>query len=416
MTIIYKKNIPYIEGQNLSDLTRLFKTPFYVYSQKKITDNFVKLKKSLNTDIYFSIKANSNQSIITLLNLLGAGSDVVSIEEMKRALSAGVSPDKIIFEGVGKTESDIEFAINKKIKQINVESIEELKRIISISNLLNKKTSIGIRINPNIKTNKIDKISTGSKTDKFGIDFDKLNEVCKILKSQKKIRFSGITCHAGSQIFDIKIFEKIFRKMKKAVKIFQLNNLQIKNLDLGGGFGVPYNKTQSKLNINKLAILMNKFFKNEPYKISFEPGRYLVANAGFLITKIITSKQNSNIKFLITDAGMQTFLRPALYNIEHKIIPFNRKGEETKYTIAGPICESSDILARNIKLPSQTTNNFLIINDVGAYGSVMSSNYNSKCLPNELIVHKNKFALIREGDKINKIIKKDKLPNWLIKN
>ena len=413
MSITYRNNIPFLEEQNLVELTNSIQTPFYVYSQNKICDTFLDLKKILKKDIYFAIKANSNQSIIALLNSLGAGADVVSFEEMQRALTAGVSPERIVFEGVGKSTSDISSAINNNIRQINIESIEELQLVDTIAKALNKKPRIGLRINPDINADILDKIATGKKTDKFGIDFNQLYLTCEILKSLNNIKFSGLSCHVGSQILEINIFERIFKKMKQAIEIFQSKNFPIEHLDLGGGFGIAYDESQNKLDINKLVILIDNIFPNPTFKISFEPGRYLVASAGYLITKILTCKKNSNINFLITDAGMQTLLRPAMYNAFHRIIPFNQKGDKTTYTIAGPICESSDILAKDIKLPAQKMNNFLVICDVGAYGSVMASNYNSKCLPIEVLVNKNKYAVIRNKENIQDIIEKDKLPNWI---
>ena len=412
MGITYKNEIPFLEEQNLLELTNSVQTPFYVYSQKNISDTFLELKKILNKDIYFSIKANSNQAIISLLNKLGAGADVVSQEEMQRALTAGVSSDRIILEGVGKSKSDITNAIHNNIRQINVESIDELRLVDTIANTLNKKPRIGVRINPDIDAETLDKISTGRKTDKFGIDFHQLQGTCEILNSLENIKFSGLSCHIGSQIFQIKTFEQTFKKMKQAVEIFQYNNLPIDYLNLGGGFGIEYDNNKNQLDINKLSILINDTYPNPSFKISIEPGRYLVAQAGYLVTKILISKQNGDVNFLITDAGMQTLLRPAMYNSFHKIIPFNQNGKETIYTIAGPICESSDILAKDIKLPFQKKDNFLIICDVGAYGSVMASNYNSKCLPAEILVNQNEYAVIRDHENIKTLIDRDKLPNW----
>ena len=413
MSIAFRNDIPYLEEQNLVELSNSIQTPFYVYSHKKINDTFLELNKLLNKDIYFAIKANSNQAIIAILNSLGAGADVVSLEEMQRALTAGVSPEKIIFEGVGKSNTDIENAIHNNIRQINVESIEELKLVDNIANSLNKKPRIGLRVNPNINAETIDKVSTGRKTDKFGIDFEQLNETCHVLKLLKNIKFMGLSCHIGSQIFQINIFEQVFNKMKQAIEIFQSNNLSIDHLDLGGGFGIAYDNTQNQFDINKLATLIDDIFPDPSFKISFEPGRYLVANAGYLVTKILTCKQNGGINFLITDAGMHTLLRPAMYNAFHKIIPFNQKGRETTYTIAGPICESSDVLVKDIMLPTQKKDNLLIICDVGAYGAVMASNYNSKCLPAEVLVNQTKYAIIRHQENIETLISRDKLPDWL---
>ncbi len=413
MIILFKNEKPFIEGVCLDELTTSVETPFYVYSQKSITDTYEKLKNSINAKIFFSVKANSNQAIISLMKSLGAGVDVVSAGELERALVAGISPDKIIFEGVGKSINDIEHAVHSNIRQINIESIEELNMINTIGQTLNKKIIIGIRLNPDIDSLSHHKISTGRKTDKFGITFNLLPDLCAKINKLEQIQLNGISCHIGSQIHDIKIFEKVFNKMKKATEIIKDNNLTITHLDLGGGFGVVYNK-EKELNLKELSSLMNSIFKDKSYDISFEPGRYLVANAGVLITKILTSKTNESINFLITDAGMHTLLRPAIYNAYHKIIPLtNNSNNKIEYTIAGPICESSDILAKQIILPQQQTGNFLAICDTGAYGAVMSSNYNTKGLPAEILVSHNSFAIIRNHEKVSSIIARDIIPNWL---
>ena len=413
MGLYFKDNKPFIEDQNLLELTSKVSTPFYIYSQKSIEENYNKLKRSLKREIFYSVKANSNQSIIKLLDSIGAGIDVVSVEELKRALKAKVSPSKIIFEGVGKSEKDIEFAITKNIRQINVESIEELILIDEISKKLNNITSIGIRINPDIDARSLDKISTGRRTDKFGIGFRELSNVCDIIKNSEKIKFEGLSCHIGSQIFELSTFEKFFLKMKDAVNIFKEHNLNIQHLDLGGGFGVSYSSDNKELDFSKLALLVEKIFPDPGFEISFEPGRYLVATSGFLLTKILINKKNSDNNFLITDAGMQTFLRTAIYDSFHKIISLKKEPEEIKYNIAGPICESSDILGKDVLLPKQYRNDFLLICDVGAYGSVMASNYNSKCLPAEILIFENKYKIIRESQTLESIIKKDNIAEWL---
>ena len=413
MIISFKNDKPFIEGVCLDEVTSAIETPFYLYSQKFITDTYKKLKDSLNTKIFFSVKANSNQAIISLMKSLGAGADVVSAGELERALRAGISPDKIIFEGVGKSLNDIEYAVHSNIRQINIESMEELNMINAIGQRLNKKIFIGARLNPDIDSQSHDKISTGRKTDKFGITFNLLPDLCSEIKKLEQIQLKGISCHIGSQIHDIKIFEKIFSKMKKAAEIIINNNLSITHLDLGGGFGVVYNE-EKELNLKELSSLMSSIFKDTSYDISFEPGRYLVANAGVLITKILTTKTNESVNFLITDAGMQTLLRPAIYNAFHNIISLtNNSNDKIEYTVAGPICESSDILAKKILLSQQQTGNYLAICDTGAYGAVMSSNYNTKGLPAEVLVSNESFSIIRNYEKVSNIIARDIIPDWL---
>ena len=352
MIISFKNDKPFIEGVCLDELTTAIETPFYLYSQKSITDAYKKLKDSLNTKIFFSVKANSNQAIISLMKSLGAGADVVSAGELERALRAGISPDKIIFEGVGKSLNDIEYAVHSNIRQINIESMEELNMINAIGQRLNKKIFIGVRLNPDIDSQSHYKISTGRKTDKFGITFDVLPDLCSEIKKSEQIQLNGISCHIGSQIHDIKIFEKVFNKMKKATEIIKENDLSIDHLDLGGGFGVVYDD-EKELNLKELSSLISSVFKNTAYDISFEPGRYLVANAGVVITKILTTKTSESVNFLITDAGMQTLLRPAIYNAFHNIIALtNISNDKIEYTVAGPICESSDILAKKFYYPN----------------------------------------------------------------
>ena len=413
MIISFRNEKPFVEGVCLDKLTTTVETPFYVYSQKSVTDAYEKLKSYLNAKIFFSIKANSNQAIISLMKSLGAGADVVSAGELERALHAGISPNKIIYEGVGKSMQDIEYAVHSNIRQINIESIEELHKINALGQRLNKKIFIGVRLNPDIDSQSHYKISTGRKTDKFGITFNLLPDLCSEIKKLEQIQFNGISCHIGSQIHDIRIFEKVFNKMKKATEIIKENDFSINHLDLGGGLGVVYDD-EKELDLKELSSLLSSVFKNTSYDISFEPGRYLVANAGILITKILTTKTNESVNFLITDAGMQTLLRPAIYNAFHNIIALTSIGnDKIEYTVAGPICESSDILAKKILLSPQQTGNYLAICDTGAYGAVMSSNYNTKGLPAEILVSSDNFSIIRNHEKISDIIARDIMPNWL---
>tara|TARA_Y100000590_G_scaffold51652_1_gene54245 strand:- start:2572 stop:3810 length:1239 start_codon:yes stop_codon:yes gene_type:complete len=412
MIINFQNQQPFIEGVCLDDLTKNIETPFYVYSQKKITESYNQINIFNKTDIFYSVKANSNQAILTLMKKLGAGADVVSIGELKRAIKAGFDRNKIIFEGVGKSQTDLEFAINNNIRQINIESFEEMQVINSLGKKLNKNIDIGVRINPDIKANTQDKISTGRKKDKFGISIELINDILTLINKYDNLNLVGLSCHVGSQIHDIDVFEKVFNKMKNTTDILKKNNIKIKFLDLGGGFGVTYNQ-EKILDLNGISNLIDKIFKNEEYNISIEPGRFLVANAGILVTKVITSKKNSDINFLITDAGMQTFIRPALYNAFHKIIGLNNNNKKDIYTVAGPICESSDIFANSIELPKQKSGDFLAICDVGAYAFVMASNYNTISLPSEILINKKNYSVIRKKENISEIIQKDVIPDWL---
>jgi len=414
MNIHFKDNMPFFEGVCINDITRSYATPLYLYSQKEITNTYNKLKNNLPAEIFFSVKANSNQAILTLMKNCGAGADVVSFGELQRSLEAGFDTNKIIFEGVGKSKKDIEYAIQNNIRLINVESINELFLIDKIGKDLNKTINIGVRLNPDIDGKTLDKISTGKKMDKFGISINLLSEIILLVKSLTHVNLKGISCHIGSQIHEISIFQKVFTTMKEAASISLSNGIKLEYLDLGGGFGVNYEKDLNDLNITDLGKLITSVFNNVPYKISFEPGRYLVAKAGIIITKILTSKENGGINFLITDAGMQTLLRPAMYGALHRVKALNDlDSKNMHYTVAGPICESSDIIGTEIILPKQKADNYLAILDAGAYGASMASNYNSRGIASEILVHENNFFVIRQEEKISTIIKRDLIPNWL---
>ena len=403
------KNKLQIEKINIDKLIKKYQTPLYVYSYNKLKNNYKKLTNILKKNIYYSVKANSNQAIISLFSKLGSGIDVVSGEELQRALKAKVNPNKIIFEGVGKSKDDLRLAIKKNIRQINIESVDEIKIINQLAKFLKRKINIGIRINPNIdgKTNK--KISTGLDHNKFGINLKDLKKTIDKIKSSSNINFVGISCHIGSQIFSLSVYKRLFLKMIELEKFFTKNGLVVKHLDLGGGMGYDYAK-KMKFDLYKFSRLINKYFSNVDYEISFEPGRFLTANSGLLITKILMIKSSRKINFIVVDAGMNTLIRPALYNEMQNIFsPKKNKGKK-KYSIVGPICETSDTFAKEIVLPKQSIDDILIIEDVGAYGSSMSSNYNSKVLPAEILIKDNKDYLIRKRQDINELIKRDKIP------
>ena len=414
MKIYFKDKKPFFEDVCINDLIKSVSTPFYIYSQKTITDSYNYLKKSLSSEIFFSVKANSNQAILKLIKNCGAGANVVSIGELHRALKAGFKPTNIIFEGVGKSKEDIKFCIKKNIRLINTESINEIILINQIGTEANKKVNIGIRFNPDIEANTLDKISTGRKTDKFGISISKLKEIINLIRTLPNVKLKGISCHIGSQIHDIDTYKKVFLIMKEVAEQICNLGINLKHVDLGGGFGVNYEGETNKINISSIGKLVRSIFRNSDYNISFEPGRYLVAKAGILITKILTTKENGGINFLITDAGMQTLIRPAMYGSLHRLKALDDISEKSKrYTVAGPICESSDIIAKDINLPKQKTENYLAILDVGAYGAVMASNYNSRGISSEILVNKNKYFVIHQEEKILQIIKRDSIPSWL---
>ena len=412
--LTYKNNDPYIEGTSLYDLVKVCQTPFYVYSQQKIINQVNKTKEILGNNIFYSIKSNSNQAILKLMNSLDIGADVVSVGELKRALEAGFDPNKIIFEGVGKSEQDLLYAIHKNIRLINTESLEEIKLLDNLANEKNKIVDIGVRLNPDVDGETLSKISTGKKTDKFGIEFENLDKIIKLVKSCKNLNLIGISCHIGSQISKNEAYKNTFSQMKMAADKFIESGINIKHVDLGGGFHVKYEDSDPDFNIKKVKEELDNCFTQTNYELSFETGRYLIAEAGLTVTSIVTIKNNGGINYLIVDAGMNTLIRPAMYGAHHEILAIDLKSEEIMdYAIAGPICESSDVFLKNIKLAKQKIGNLLVIKNTGAYGKVMSSNYNSRPLHSEILVHNDNYAIIYSPEKIEKTIEADIIPSWL---
>tara|TARA_B100000575_G_scaffold14546_1_gene10359 strand:+ start:1563 stop:2804 length:1242 start_codon:yes stop_codon:yes gene_type:complete len=410
----FKKELPFVEDTSLHDIIKVCETPFYVYSQEMITNKVKMTKKILGKNIFFSVKANSNQAILKLMNSLEIGADVVSIGELKRSLSAGFSPSKIIFEGVGKSKEDLIYAIQKNIRLINTESLEEIKLLQKLASEKNKLVDIGIRLNPNIDGGTISKISTGKKTDKFGIEINEIENIVNLVSNCDNLNLIGISCHIGSQISSIDAYKNTFIEMKKAADKFLASGINIQHVDLGGGFHVSYNKNDPIFRIEDVKSELDACFNAPVYELSFEPGRYLIADAGVLVTSIINTKQNGGVNYLIVDAGMNTLIRPAMYNAHHDIETISKNTDNSiTYTVAGPICESTDIFVKNILLSKQNIGDILIIKNTGAYGKVMSSNYNTRPLPTEVLVNKENFAMVYIPEKIEKSIEEDIIPSWL---
>jgi diaminopimelate decarboxylase len=396
----YIQNKLYCEKVLLEQIANTVNTPTFIYSKETISENINNYKKAFskfNPLICYAVKANSNIAILKLISELGCGFDCVSEGEIRRVFKAGVTANNVIISGVGKTDEEIEFCIKNNILLINVESIEEIHRISSIAKKRNVKINIGIRINPNIDSGSHKKIRTGTNKDKFGIDLNNIKEVIAIQNTNSYINLIGISCHIGSQITSITPFEKTFKIMANLIEIFRAKKLNFKYIDIGGGVGINY-KNEKLINLNDLVKLYEKYLAKYNLQLILEPGRSIIGNAGMLLTKVIEIKNSSlKIPFLIIDAGMNDIIRPALYNAYHKILPNNiKKIKSKKYNIVGPICESSDIHAKNYPLPIQNVGDLLIIADSGAYCSSMASNYNSRLFAAEVLVDNINFKIIRK--------------------
>jgi diaminopimelate decarboxylase len=396
----------FIENSSVINLARKNKTPFYVYSEKQIKENYLKLAKGFkNTNplICFATKANTNLSIIKMLGKLGAGADVVSGGELLKALKAGIKPNKIVFSGVGKTEEELQLAIRKKILLINIESESEARLLNNLGKKVNKNISVGFRLNPDVdaKTNK--KISTGKSENKFGISIKDFYTIYKNRKKFKNLKIDALSVHIGSQILSDIPYKKTLNVLLKVI-----NNLKIKlkHIDLGGGFGISYEKKNKEINLNKYAKLVHNFKKKLNCNIIFEPGRSLVGNAGILVSKIQYIKKGPNKYFIVLDAGMNDFMRTALYEAKHEIIPVNKifKKISSAIEFVGPICESTCKFTAYKNYQKIDEGQFVAITNTGAYGSSLSSNYNTRPLIAEILVSKNKFKIIRKRQNLLKLI------------
>ena len=414
----YKNGELLIEGINVSDIAEKIKTPFYCYSLNHLKEQYTKLDESIELkdyEICFSIKSNSNQSIIKTFSKLGSGADVVSIGELKRALKAGIPSKKIVFSGVGKTSEEIEYAIKNDILMFNVESISELKKISQISKDLNIKSNISLRMNPDISAGGNEKISTGKAQDKFGIDWKSTIESYDFAASLPGIKIIGIDFHIGSQINEIKPFEESLDLLVGIISELRKKGHDIKVFDIGGGLGVQYHPKEKPLDIKKYGKLLSEKLGEIECKIIIEPGRFLTANSAILVTKIIYIKNTETNNFLIVDAAMNDFIRPTLYGSYHEIITINedKKGNLSNYDIVGPVCETGDYFGKKIPIGKVDEEDLLAIKSVGAYGSVLSSNYNTRASINEILVNNDEFEIIRDRIEDEELINRDKIPDWI---
>ena len=402
----YKKNNLFVERVSVKKLASRITSPFYLYSKGNIVQNyksFLNNFKKSNPLICFSVKANSNIQILKILKKMGSGADVVSGGELLKAIKSGIKPNKIVFSGVGKTEDEIKLAIKKNILLINVESENEAILINKISAKLNKKTSIGIRLNPDINAPTHKKISTGKAEDKFGLSKTNLISFCLNINKFKNLKLNAISVHIGSQILKENPFKKTLKVLEEIIKKTKIN---FRFVDLGGGFGITYQEKDKKLNLRNYSILVEKFRRRFNCNIIFEPGRAIIGNTAILVSKIQYLKKGSNKTFAILNAGMNDFMRTALYDAVHNIIPVIKNGKKNNGPLefVGPICETTCKFIKYNKYQKLNQSDYVAISDVGAYGASLSSNYNTKPLIAEIIINKSKARVIRKKQDIKSLL------------
>ena len=402
----YINNNLSVEKIKVKDIAKKFGTPTYCYSYKKLKDNINNFKnnfKSFSPLICFAIKSNSNVNLIKEIRKLGFGADVVSMGELMMALKAGIKPKKIVFSGVGKTATEIGFAIDKKILLINAESKSEIVEIERIAKSKKITVNIGIRLNPNTDAKTLKQISTGKKENKFGVDEKVFFDLVNYVKLSKNIKLKCLSVHIGSQILDHKPYKKMLNVIGKIIK---KSNYNFEFIDLGGGMGISYEKTNKKLNYQKYNTAINKFLKDHKSKIIFEPGRSIVGNIGSLISKVIYIKENEKKDFIILDAAMNDLMRPALYGANHKTLPVIKTNQVSKkvYEFVGPICESTDKFTTLKKFQKLKEKDLIVMCDTGAYGMSLSSNYNLRPKAAEILIKGSKINVIKKRQKLEELI------------
>jgi len=397
----YKNNKLYCENVPVEKIASAAGTPVYIYSKKQVIGNYLNLNnafKSISHLICYAMKANSNHAILKTLFSLGAGADITSGGELYRALRAGVPPDKIVFAGVGKTKEEIEYALKIGILMFNVESTEEIELISRISRQIKRKTRIAIRVNPDIDPHTHKHITTSKAENKFGIPYEQAASTAEKIRKDKNLILSGLHCHLGSQIISLSPYIQMAKKLSLLVKQLTARGMRLEYLDIGGGLGIKYHNEKPPTPY-ELAESILPVLKNLNLKLILENGRYIVGNSGILLTKVIYHKSVKNKKFLIVNSGMTDLIRPAFYDAYHEIVPAELgKSIKTRVDVVGPICESSDYLGRNRLLPWNSTDQLLAVLCAGAYCFSMSSQYNSRPRPPEVMVEGNKWKIIRKRE------------------
>tara|TARA_B100000287_G_scaffold130141_1_gene122210 strand:- start:1690 stop:2940 length:1251 start_codon:yes stop_codon:yes gene_type:complete len=412
MTIEYKNNDSFIDGISLKKIAGDFGTPCFIYSHNDLVKNFSEIKNVFASEkrkVFYSVKANSNLSILKVLLELGAGFDIVSLGELERVIKIGAQPEKIIYSGVGKSEEEIIRSLEYGIHCFNVESFSELERINSIAAKLNKVAPVSIRINPNIDPGSHEFISTGVETTKFGINLKNMMDAFIYANNEKSIELLGIDYHIGSQIESLDPFKEAIISVKKIIDQLKENNINIKLIDMGGGLGINYQNNDAP-SLNDFGKTINQVINDNElsdYDFIIELGRSIVGNVGYILTSVEYIKKDSEKNFVIVDAGMDNLIRPALYDAWHEIKPItDNKEQNILCDIVGPVCECTDFLGKDRRLSVQQ-GDLLIISSCGAYASSMASNYNSRPKPSEIMIKNGEMHIISRKEKINDLFSRE---------
>lgn len=406
----------YCEDVSVSEIAQEVGTPFYLYSHATLRHHFVTFQEAfedVSCLICFSAKSNSNLAVLKLFGNLGGGLDIVSGGELFRGLKAGISPDRIVFSGVGKREDEIVYALERGILMFNVESFEELELTDQCAARLNKKAPIALRVNPDVDAKTHPHISTGLKENKFGLTMGAAAEAYKAANVLAHVEVIGISCHIGSQVTEVAPFVDAFGRIKELATTLETFGISITYLDLGGGLGITYDQ-ESPPHPSEYGKCVLDALGHVPFTLILEPGRVIAGNAGILVTKVLYTKTSEGKEFVIVDSAMNDLVRPSLYDAYHAIEPVVRDQKATtKVDVVGPICESSDFLARDREIARVQAGDLLAVMSAGAYGFTMSSNYNSRPRVPEVMVKEDKFYVVRERESYETLIAGESIPPFL---
>jgi diaminopimelate decarboxylase len=414
----HRNGVLYAEDVPVPEIAAAVGTPFYCYSTATLTRHYRVFDAAfagLDHLIAYALKANSNQAVVATLASLGAGADVVSEGELRRALKAGVPAEKILFSGVGKTARELAFALDMGILCFNVESESELELLSSIAAARGADAPVSCRINPDVDARTHEKIATGRKENKFGIPFAQARKIYARAASLPGIRIAGIDMHIGSQITELAPFDNAFALLSELVVELRAEGHAIEHADLGGGLGIPYRDDEAAPPLPAAyADIVRKHMNKIGCRVIFEPGRLIAGNAGILVTEVLVVKEGEARNFVVVDAAMNDLIRPTLYDAYHRIGPVRENGAaEMICDVVGPVCETGDFLARGRSMPRPEPGDLLAVYSAGAYGAVQSGTYNTRLLVPEVLVKGGDFAIVRPRRTYDELIGLDRLPAWL---
>ena len=410
----YKNNLLHAEDVNLRELADAYGTPCYVYSKAAIEANYHAYKNALSqwpSRICYAVKANSNLAVLNLLAKLGAGFDIVSIGELERVIRAGGDVKKVVFSGVAKRSDEIRRALVMGIDCFNIESTAELQRLDAITSEMDIHANVSLRVNPDVDATTHPYISTGLKENKFGVDINDALEIYQQIAECSHLDAVGVDCHIGSQLLDLNPFQSCYEKVYKLVDQLSDAGIQLKHIDVGGGLGIRYENSEQPPTMQQYAEVLAPFMKGRDVEIFIEPGRSIVGDAGILLTRVEHLKSTSDKNFALVDAAMNDLLRPSLYTAWHDISMVEKTdGQTTKYDVVGPVCETGDFLGKKRDL-SIHEGSLLAVHAVGAYGFVMSSNYNTRLRAAEILVDGDQAHLIRMRETFDQLLANEIIPD-----